>query len=109
MELKEFIIDTITQISEAVQEINGNATIGTVVNPKSDSRTDSSIIYRSSSVNETTLHFDVALSINSSEGNAAKVGVISGIFGLGANLSSNNENEALTRLTFNLSVLLPQG
>lgn len=111
MELKEFIKDTITQIAEAVQELNNEqSTRCLVVNPSSSSMNhDREFVYHGSSHNQTLLNFHLSLTASDKTGSSGKVGVLTGMFGIGVNADAKNEEGSLTTLSFKLPVLLPQG
>lgn len=111
MELKDFIKDTVTQISDAVIELNGNNTLYPLaVNPVRNSNdTDqniTSIAGKSCSI--TNIDFDLSLTISGNKGLNAKVGVLASVVGLGVSSSDNTQNENVSKIKFSLPVLLPQ-
>lgn len=106
MELKEFIISAVTDISEAVAEADAKVKErGGLVNP-------GVYIGTTGSPNmfvapRTTLNFDVAVSAaQAGSGKAqasAKIWVIDASIGGGVDL----KNESVSRLTFSVDVVLP--
>lgn len=101
MNLKDFIVSTITEISEGVTEADEKLKdAGGLVNPSTYSN-DNQIAAR------TTLNFDIALSAKQDkEGGAdAKVGLWVVDASLGGKVS--HANESISRLSFSIDVVLP--
>lgn len=110
MELKQFIKDSVSQIAEAVEELNQeNKDSQLVVNPASSCSHDRDFFYCSGSRNQTILNFHLVLSASEKNGSSAKVGVFTGWFGVRGDMDAINEGGNSTTLSFKLPVLLPQG
>lgn len=108
MELKEFIKTAITDITEAVSELQSDLTNGTIVNPSfTKSEVGKSVLVDNEVRLIERLNFDVAVTASETSGfdGKAKAGI--NIFGakLGAETSSKSEN--VSRLTFSIPILLP--
>lgn len=109
MDLKDFIKETISQIAEAVVDLNNNQNeIQMIVNPASSNGED--MIYKAGcSYKQTTLHYNIALSVTDEGSTGGKIGVLGGFFGGLAENAAKNQSGAITSLDFQLDVLLPQG
>ena len=109
MELKEFIVSAITDISNAVKEADESIRpMGGLVNPGGhDLRTRESADPSNFVAPRTKLDFDIAVSASKttdgSASAAAKIWVIE------ASLAGGGEvkNESVSRLTFSIDVVLP--
>lgn len=109
MELKEFIKDTISQIADAVDELNKrNDGVPLIVNPTSTNGKNM-INKAGSSYNMTTINFNIALSVSDEGSSGGKIGVFAGWIGGAATSENKNQSQALTSLNFQLDVVLPQG
>lgn len=109
MNLKDFIKDTITQMAEAVDELNGKkGGVGLIVNPCTDYG-DNVVTKAGCSYKQTSVHFNVALTILDEGATGGRIGVFGGWIGSSAKSESKNQSQALTSLDFELDVLLPQG
>lgn len=110
MVLKEFIKDTVTQIADAVTELNGGTSkFNLVVNP----------IVSIGGINKGTLHigrqecvltnieFNLSLTTSENKGSDAKVGVFASVIGVGASSNENAQNEIVSKIKFSLPILLP--
>ena len=108
MDLKEFIKDTITQMAEAVDELNSQKDIPIIVNPTTiDGK---NIVTKSGrTYKQTTIHYNVAITILDEGSSGGKIGIFGGWIGGSANSENKNQSQALTSLDFHLDVLLPQG
>ena len=99
LDLKDFIVSAITQISEGVLEADDIIKEhGGLVNPGTHTKEDNEFI-----APRTTLDFDIAVSASSSKGAEGKISVLSASIGGGKTLAS----ETASRLTFSLDVVLP--
>lgn len=108
MELKEFIKSTVTQISEAVYELNDELEEHKViVNPSGNNQISRYIITGYDDRIVTDIEFDLSLSIQENRESGAKIGVVASIVGIGLNSKDNKMNEAATRVKFSLPVILP--
>lgn len=109
MDLKEYVKSTISQLSEAVEELNDELGDKTVVNPiRPEARGNNFIESRKSGSRMITdVCFELSTSIIDNKENGAKVGIFSSIVGLGANTVSGSNNSAISKVTFSIPVLLP--
>ena len=110
MELKDFIKDTVTQIAEAVTELNGGQTkYKLTVNPISSSgisnRNSINVGYDTCHV--TNIEFDLTLTASENKENNAKVGVFASAIGLGVSSNNGANNESVSKIRFSLPVVLP--
>lgn len=108
MELKEFIKTAITDITEAVSELQGELDNGTIVNPT----LPNSIALKTLTVNDEIrpieqLAFDVAVTATESSGidGSAKAGI--SIFGAKVGSETNTKMENVSRLTFSIPIVFP--
>lgn len=111
MELKEFITDTVSQIAEAVTELNKkNAVTGLAVNPavpEGGMRTNEKLHLLDCDCSLTNIEFNLSLTTSENKGSGAKVGVFASIVGAGASSSENAQSESVSKIRFSLPVLLP--
>ena len=108
MDLKEYVKSTISQLSEAVEELNNELGDKTVVNPiRSDHSGENVIVNRKGTRMITDVCFELSTSVIDTKGNGAKVGIFSSIVGLGVNTVAENNNSAVSKITFSIPVLLP--
>lgn len=54
-----------------------------------------------------TVSFDIAVTAEEGTATNAKIGVLSGVFSLGANGASENKNAAVSRIQFTVPILFP--
>ena len=121
MNLKEFIKETITEISGAITECNSELSgNGTVVNPRNvlgaDYSSEKIYGYMAKPTEETDLrrpvhlvNFDVAVTATDKTGKKGGIGIAVGSIGLGAQGKSEAENVSFSKLTFSIPVALPIG
>ncbi|HEG44492.1 MAG TPA: hypothetical protein ENH94_10640 [Phycisphaerales bacterium] len=118
MNLKEFIKETITEISGAISECNAELTDdGTIVNPKnvSGASIEFGKIYGYLEKGKDykrpvhLVHFDVAVTATDKTGKKGGIGIAVGSIGLGAQGKSEAENVSFSKLTFSIPVALPVG
>lgn len=110
MELKEFIKTTLTQISqgitEAQEEMNGNDMI---VNPAGLASNSNGEKYLRTDgwryVQE--IEINVGVTAIEKEGERAGIGIVTGILSGGAQASSDNSNQTVSTIKFNIPVALP--
>lgn len=109
MDLKEFIKETISQISDAIVDLNKQKDGSMlVVNPTSTNGNDM-IVKDNCTYKQTTLHYNIALTVLDEGTAGGKIGVLGGWFGASADAAQKNQSQALTSLDFRLDVLFPQG
>lgn len=109
MELKDFIKDTVSQIAEAVTELNGETSIPLTINPAKTEFMDGKqfVDMGYSKAYLTNIYFDLTLSLSEGKGSDAKVGVFASVIGVGASSNENAKNESVSKIKFTLPVLLP--
>lgn len=96
-------------MAEAVTELNSrNDALHIVVNPNTTAG-DNIVNTYNGSYKQTTIHFNVALTVSDEGSSGGKIGVFGGWLGGAANSETKNQSQALTSLDFQLDVLLPQG
>jgi hypothetical protein len=112
MDLKEFVKETLVQITSGVRDAQGEVrSLGGIVNPATLTRTDGAGSYFSTidDVHHVFLvDFDVAISVTESAGTnaGAKLNVAT-FLTLGAGGQSANSSAATNRLTFKVPLALP--
>jgi hypothetical protein len=113
MNLSEFVAATLKQIAEGVQAAQGavNAAGGTVNPPSSTPTFDSGDIQLAISSGQrlTSVSFDVALTVVEESDSKAGIGIATGIVGLGGSKVSKASETSVSRVQFNVPVLLPRG
>ena len=113
MELKDFISTTLAAIVDGVVDAQEKVqSKGAHINPGGLMRTTSKIsensIWDNASNNFARMvQFDVALTVEDGTKTNAKVGVVAGVFNLGASGESANKQLAINRVQFSVPVLFP--
>lgn len=108
MELKEFIKTAITDITEAVGELQGELKNGAVVNPTLHKGVEGKSLLIDNEVRMIErLNFDVAVSASASSAvdGGAKAGI--SVFGAKVNAGENSKTENASRLTFSIPIVYP--
>lgn len=108
MELKEFIKTAITDITEAVSELQEELRNGTIVNPSlTQGEHGKSLVVDNEVRMMERLNFDIAVTATeATELNAnAKAGI--SVFGAKVGAENNERTENVSRLTFSLPLVLP--
>lgn len=108
MELKEFIKTAITDITEAVSELQEELRNGTIVNPSlTQGEHGKSLVVDNEVRMIERLNFDIAVTATeATELNAnAKAGI--SVFGAKVGAENNERTENVSRLTFSLPLVLP--
>ena len=108
MELKEFIKTAITDITNAISELQTELNNGTIINPSlgwGDYGTE--ILVNGKSAPIERLKFDVAVTASDQSGTdgTAKVGI--SIFGANIGTESTSTIENVSRLTFSIPIVYP--
>jgi hypothetical protein len=110
MELKQFIADALVEIVEGVR--NAKTTIGddNIFNPSPRMGTvtnegGSSYITHSHKVC-TFVDFDIAVTVTEGTGTKGGIGVFAGAIGLGSQGQSNESNSTVSRIRFQVPVIL---
>lgn len=108
MELKEFIKTAITDITEAISELQSELDNGAVINPSiSRGEHGKAVLIDQGIAPIEHLNFDVAVTATEAsniDGNA-KVGI--SIFGAKVGTESNAKTENVSRLTFSVPIVFP--
>ena len=113
MELKNFISQALMSIVEGVVEAQSRtASHGAFINPGGLTRTTKSISDDAIWDNKTNnfariVTFDVAVTVEEGSKTNAKIGVVAGVFNLGAGGASENKELAFSRIQFAVPLLLP--
>ena len=113
MELKQFISQALTSIVEGVVEAQKQTgDQGAFVNPGGLMRTTKSISDNAIWDNRTNnfarlVDFDIAVTVEEGTKTNAKIGVVAGLLNLGAGGASENKELAVSRIRFEVPVLLP--
>ena len=105
MELKEFIKSTITQLSEAVYELNDELKDkGVVVNPCSVANSSFDTLDFGGGIIVSSVDF-----VNTSEvkENSGKIGILASVVGIGASTKEGSNGNEASRIRFKLPVVLP--
>jgi hypothetical protein len=109
MDIKEFIKSTVTQISEAVTELNSELCKdkeGTIINPY-NVRHANRPASNTGGANITDIVFDLYVSVESGTESGGKIGIFSSIIGVGMEGKSDDSNKQVSRIQFTIPVLLP--
>jgi hypothetical protein len=117
MNLKEFIKETITEISNAITECNTELSdAGAIINPRHvhcSSTSDKVYGYLAEKKEKLrpvhVIHFDVAVTATDKTGTKGGIGIAVGCIGLGSQGKSEAENVSFSKLTFSIPVALPTG
>lgn len=107
MELKEFIKQTITDIKDAISELNQEfESDNAVVNPLNidDLKHPQT---EGSRRNVTDIQFDLSLTVIEEKGKEGKLGVMNSIVSLGGSTQTGNSRENVNRIQFTIPVCFP--
>lgn len=110
MELKEFIKSTIPQIIDSVSDLNEEyKDKDATINPLSYVRIKDMQSIQTASGERllTNVEFDLTVSIDESKNTDGKVNVMSCVIGGGASKSHTEGNSSISRVRFNVPVVLP--
>lgn len=113
MELREFIATTLSGIIDGVAEAQARAREkGCHVNPGGLMRSVKAVSENATWDNTTNnytqmVSFDVALTVEEGKKTDARVGVVAGVFKLGAGGASESKELAVSRVQFSVPVLFP--
>jgi len=113
MDLQEFVSETLISIIAGVNDAQGKAKEhGAHINPSGLMRNTSNIsdnaVWDNSNNNYAQpVTFDVAVTAEDTAKAGAKVKVIAGIFGAGADTETGNKNSLASRVQFVIPILLP--
>lgn len=113
MELKEFVATTLTAIVEGIIDAQKRVEPHNAhINPGNLMRAPTAVSQDAIWDNRynnyaRTVTFDVAVTVEEGTNTNAKVGVVAGVFNLGAGGSSDNRQLAVSRVQFAVPVLFP--
>lgn len=115
MELKEFVSETLRQIADGVLTVKDYyKENGGIVNPKKYKVVSEGIKYGKEfhNVGEQIdmicdVEFEVSLTEGSKEGSTGGLGVMLGYINVGGKINSDEERKSLTKVKFNIPVILP--
>lgn len=110
MELKEFITQTLCNISQGIIDAqNQSSTSGFIINPKNIRKRDSNVYEHYNGNDATIQEIEFNIVVNVTEGSDSKiaVGAFTGILSGGGSTSNQNNNSTQTTIKFNLPVQFP--
>lgn len=110
MDLKDFIRDTLVQITEGVKEAQDICRdMGGLVNPMLQVGVCNGETFRfkDSDYPATTVNFKVGLEESNSNGNKTGIGVFLGKASLGKEYNKGNEIQSITNVEFSVTVVFP--
>ena len=103
MELKDFVSRTLTDIAEGVATgAKAAAEFGAVVNPKS-----ATLGGELRHADETQIEFTIGLTVTDAASAKGGIGVVAGIFAVGARGETNEVSASTTHIKFAVPVILP--
>lgn len=114
MELKEFIKEVLTQIIDGVDEAQRDVKTRNegIVNPDltlyAHDQTQHGRLTSSKKELVQSVKFDVALTVSEGKGTKAGIGVYMGAISLGAGGKSDESTSTVSRIQFEVPVLLPR-
>ena len=109
MDLKEFVAETLKQITQGVKEAQADVAEGAVVNPKiwMAQRGDAAKMKILESNGGKWIHlvdFDVAVSVDKSTETKGGLGLFVGPVALGTQGQSNTDNSSVSRIKFQVPI-----
>lgn len=110
MDLKDFIKETLIQITEGVKEAQDKCKqYGGLVNPMLSVKTcnDEKYHHDDGDYPATSVNFKVGLTESSNKGDKAGIGVFLGKVSLGKEGSSGHETQSVTSVEFSVTVVFP--
>ncbi len=113
MELKEFIKQTLSQVTLGIKESQEELIdTGVIIVPKLTFKSNESYYITDSYVAQQQVHeikFKVAITVEEKNGDKAGLGVIAGFFSAGGQSSSDNLNQNASSIEFSVPVVFPPG
>ncbi len=109
MELKDFIKTTISQIADAVEELNDEyKDKGMIVNPRTFYPIEQLSQVRSGNLYSTIINvdFDLDLVVENSNKKGGNIGVFAGALKMGGSLGNNESSKSANRLKFSVPIML---
>ncbi len=111
MELQEFVAESLTQILAGVKAAEERAgEHGGVINPRVRSAGGDKrpVVVTGTGLRPAeTVYFDVAVTVVEGTEAKAGIGVVAGVFGIGAKGSSTAESSSISRLKFSVPIAFP--
>lgn len=114
MDLRDFISNTLTQIAEGVKDAQPKfKELGGAVNPEGFQQVSGDIPYaKRIAIQDVAkmlcnVQFSVSLTSNSSSNALGGIGVLFGAITIGGKSSSEEKEQSLTGVKFNIPILLP--
>lgn len=113
MDLKEFVSETLTQITEGVKGAQEAVKdTGGKINPElfgnESALASQGVVQTGTGCTTTMVEFDVALTVTEGSGAKAGIGVFSGAVNLGAGGKLKSENMSVSRVCFKVPVSFPE-
>ena len=112
MEIKDFVKATITQITEAIEELNQElASRETIVNPRGLDQHSGGVPIGGdrATLSHTAqiIEFDLLLQVTEGHGSGGRLGIFTSWVGLGGESKTEMENAAASRIKFSIPVVFP--
>ena len=109
MDIKDFVKSTVSQIGDAIRELNDESKDDQmVVNPYDVKRHNKdAVTTKSGSITVTDILFDLYVSVESTSESGGKLGVFSGIFDAGVAEKTDDSNKSISRVQFSVPVIFP--
>lgn len=108
MELKDFIKTALTDITNAVSELQEELTNGAIVSPSLPTNEENTIVIDNKNVTLTQVSFDVAITAGGTD--TIKGGAKGGLHVFSAKVDGSNEEhtENVSHVSFSIPIVLPQ-
>ena len=109
MELKDFIKETLIQITQGISEAQTELEESScVINPR-DIKEDgfANVIIKNKRHTVQCIDFKIALTSTTESADKAGIGVMLGSFGIGGNKTSSDGNTSNTNISFSIPVVFP--
>jgi|MTBAKMStandDraft_1061839.scaffolds.fasta_scaffold08337_4 hypothetical protein len=112
MQLQDFIKESLLQIINGIaetqkQKLPHNAEISPYITVENIRTTEKKMKPQYTWQHATPVKFDIAVTAEESTGTKGGVGVVAGIFALGSQGQSDNLNSSITRIQFEIPIILP--
>ena len=110
MELKEFVKETLIQITEGVKEAQEECKkIGCLVNPMLSVKTSNTESYRHNDKDypATSVNFKIGLTESNTKGDKTGIGVFLSKVSLGKEINKELEIQSITSVEFSVTVVFP--
>lgn len=109
MELKEFVTETLVQITQGVKDAQEQIKdTGALINPMTyDSSGSIHSGIKSNCRNTQSIKMDIAVTVIENSGNKAGIGIVASVFKVGASSEQSDSNSTTSRIEFNVPISLP--